>query len=230
MIGPDELSDVLLFAGYTVNLWEDLAAAYASLVNHDHHKRIKDFYDIFYPQGPGQDNLYAMYLATVCTDARWPQSWVRIRRDTRQVAEVAPFFAWGNTWFNAPCLFWPASPGHRVHVDGGRVSEPVLLIDETLDAATPFEGSLEVRERFPTASLVEGVDGTTHAGSLSGVRCVDRAVATYLATGAVPARLPGRQSDLQCPAIPQPDPTGAQRSVPSEQHSDLLRRVLVGAD
>ena len=42
------------------------------------------------------------------------------------------------------------------------------MIDETYDPATPYEGSLYVRSIFPTASLIEGKDGTTHAGSLSG--------------------------------------------------------------
>jgi pimeloyl-ACP methyl ester carboxylesterase len=227
VIGPDELADVLLFAGYSVTLWEDLAGAYAALVNHGRAKGIKSFYDVFYPQGPGADNQYAMYLATECTDVRWPQSWERMRRDTLRVAEIAPFFTWGNAWFNAPCLFWPARPGHLVPVDGSQVTAPVLLIDETLDAATPFEGSLEVRQRFPTASLIEGVDGTTHGASLSGVRCVDKAVAAYLATGALPPRQSGRQSDLQCPAIPQPDPTSDQaRRSPSRGDGDALRVLL----
>jgi hypothetical protein len=87
------------------------------------------------------------------------------------------------------------------------VSVPILLIDETKDAATPFEGSLEVRDLFPTASLIEGVGGTTHAGSLSGVACVDNSIAHYLATGAVPERLPGRGSDKKCPPVPPPTPT-----------------------
>ena len=75
---------------------------------------------------------------------------------------------------------------------------PILMIDETLDAATPYAGSLYVRSIFPAASLIEGVGGTTHAGSLSGVACVDDAIADYLATGAVPARTAGNQSDKQC--------------------------------
>ena len=87
------------------------------------------------------------------------------------------------------------------------MTQPVLLIGETKDAATPFEGSLEVRGRFPTSSLIAGVGGTTHAASLSGNACVDDAVAEYLSTGTVPARSPGRRADKSCPPIPQPNPT-----------------------
>ena len=45
------------------------------------------------------------------------------------------------------------SPGAR---HGRAVSQPVLLIDETKDAATPFPGSLEVRGLFPSSSLIAG--------------------------------------------------------------------------
>ena len=93
-----------------------------------------------------------------------------------------------------------------MRVDGRAVSQPVLLIDETKDAATPFRGSLEVRGRFPTSSLIAGVGGTTHAASLSGVACVDDAIAEYLSTGVVPARRPGRRADKDCPPVPQPHP------------------------
>ena len=48
-----------------------------------------------------------------------------------------------------------------------------LLIDETLDAATPFPGSLEVRKLFPHASLIAEPGGTSHADSLFGDTCVD---------------------------------------------------------
>ena len=65
------------------------------------------------------------------------------------------------------------------------------------------------RRLFPTASLIEGVGGSTHAGSLSGIACTDDAIAAYLTDGTVPARKSGNRSDLRCPPVPQPDPTAA---------------------
>jgi hypothetical protein len=44
---------------------------------------------------------------------------------------------------------------------------------------------------------------------LSGVACVDNAVAAYLRHGTVPERKPGRRSDLRCSPLPAPDPTAA---------------------
>jgi TAP-like protein len=111
-----------------------------------------------------------------------------------------------------------------VAVDGRRVP-PILLLSETLDAATPFRGSLEVRKRFPRSALIEGVGGTTHAGSLFGDKCVDGAVAAYLANGTLPKRVPGNRSDKRCPPIPQPDPTAPAVKHAAER-AELSRAAL----
>ena len=94
-----------------------------------------------------------MYCAVQCTDAQWPQSGRSGRATTGRRTRRAPFETWAQAWFNAPCLNWPAK-AHKP-VDGRRPQgRGILLIDETLDAATPFAGSLEVRRLFPNSSLI----------------------------------------------------------------------------
>ena len=217
IIGPDEWTDVFLSAGYYVFGWEDVANAFAAYIHDGDYSQLKDLYDSANP--PGDDNGYAVYDAVQCTDVQWPTNWNRWRLDNWRTHFRAPFETWGNAWFNAPCVFWPAKAGHPVQVDGSKVPG-ILLINETLDAATPFEGALEVRSRYPQSSLVEGVGGTTHAGSLFGDVCVDDTIADYLATGALPARQPGRQSDKQCDPLPQPTPSAAAstKAAPKSVH------------
>ena len=82
----------------------------------------------------------------------------------------------------------------------------MLLIDETLDAATPYLGSLVVRQLFPNSSLIAEPGGTTHADSLSGDGCVDNAVATYLASGKRPPRQRWNGPDFLCRPLPDPVP------------------------
>ena len=205
IVGGDELTDALLGAAYYVYGWVDTAEAYSALINKGEYQAIADLYGAT-PDVPGSDNGNAVYLATTCTDAPWPSSWQRIKHDNIQVDRNAPFLTWDNAWFNGPCSFWPAKAGTPVHVTGKDVKSPILLIDETFDPATPYAGSLEVRRRFPTASLIEGVGGTTHAGSLSGVACTDDAIGRYLTNGTVPKRKAGDRSDLRCPPVPQPEP------------------------
>ena len=206
-LGASEWADAFLTAGYVQFIWPDTAAALAAFVNDGDPGPATDLY--IGQDTPGDDNGYAMYLATQCTDASWPRNWFTWQRDNTRVAKDAPFLTWGNAWFNAPCVFWPAPSGHPVTIDG-RKAPAVLLLDETLDAATPFEGSLEVRSRFPKASLIATVGGTNHANSLfGGVPCVDDAVAAYLADGSLPTRVPGRTADAECQPAPEPEPTPA---------------------
>jgi hypothetical protein len=135
----------------------------------------------------------------------WPRNWNRWRRDNWRLHFRYPFFTWANAWFNAPCAFWHAPPGKPVKVDGRKVPG-ILLLGETLDAATPFSGSLEVRRRYPRASLIATPGGTTHANSLGGNACVDDQIAAYLADGTLPPRQPGRGPDAICAPLPQPEP------------------------
>jgi pimeloyl-ACP methyl ester carboxylesterase len=209
LVGPDEWNDAFVGAGYYVFGWEDVARAFDAAVNHSDFAGIKDLFDASSGQGPGADNTYAVYNAVQCTDVRWPQSWAKWQRDNRRTHDSAPFLTWGNAWYNAPCLNWAGKPGKPIDVTGKKVPG-ILLISETHDAATPFAGSLEVRSRFPKSVLIEGVGGTTHAGSLSGIACTDDTIANYFATGALPARKPERRADLQCDPVPQPDPSSAR--------------------
>jgi TAP-like protein len=115
---------------------------------------------------------------------------------------------WDNAWFNAPCIYWPAPPSEPTRINGDGVSS-ALLIDETLDGATPFEGSLYVRKLFPHSVLLAEPGGTTHADSLSGDLCVDGTIARYLATGALPPRIQGAPWDKTCAPLPKPVPPGS---------------------
>ncbi|HJT78653.1 MAG TPA: alpha/beta hydrolase, partial [Gemmataceae bacterium] len=200
--------DIFLQAGYYVFGWPDVAMAFSRWVGDRDATKLKALYDEDNPQKAGGDNGYAVYLAVQCTDVPWPASWQTWRRDNWRVHRIAPFETWGNAWYNAPCRYWAGKPGIPVRVDG-RSAPPVLLISETFDAATPFSGSLEVRRRFPRSVLVEGVGGTTHAGSLFRDACVDRTVAAYLTGGVLPKRVKADRSDKRCPPLPQPEPTAA---------------------
>ena len=209
-IGGDEWTDIFLSAGYYVFGWEDVADAFAGWVHDGDWKTLKGIWDDSNPQGKGADNGYAMYLATQCTDVQWPKSWAKWKKDNTRVNAKAPFETWANAWFNAPCISWKGDVGKPVKVSGAK-APAILLIAETKDAATPYAGALEVRSRFPKSVLIEGVNGTTHAGSLNGVACTDDTVASYLKDGTLPKRVSGRKSDKQCAPVPQPDPTASSK-------------------
>jgi pimeloyl-ACP methyl ester carboxylesterase len=208
-LGPAEWSDAFLLAGYTRSTWLSLGRLFSRYVHGGHWRGVASFYRAY--NDTHDDNGYAVYLGVQCTDAPWPQHWSRWEQDSARVAADAPFLTWGNTWFNAPCLYWHAPARNRpIQVDGSHVGK-VLMIDERLDAATPFEGSLTVRRLFPHAALVAEPGGTTHADSLSGDDCVDNLIAKYLGSGALPARRAGDRADVTCQPLPDPVPAHASR-------------------
>jgi len=202
-IGPSEWTDIFLQAGYYVSGWEKIASTFAKWVHSRDAAALTALYDD--TASVDDDNGYAIYLGVQCTDTAWPQPVGKVLAENERVARTAPFETWGNAWYNAPCQTWKAPARTPVAISGA-AAPPILLISETLDAATPYPGALEARRLFGHSALVEGVGGTTHAGSLSGVTCTDDTIAAYLATGALPMRVPGDRSDKQCPAVPQPTP------------------------
>lgn len=226
-LGPDELADTMLDAGYYVYDWLALGLDYSALVRRKQGAALLARYR---KAQVGDDNGFAMYNAVQCSDVPWP-GWARTRQDAWAVHRRAPFLTWGNTWYNAPCLTWQAPHGARLGVSGTAVTAKMLLISETRDAATPYAGALGVRRLFPSASLIAGVGGTTHSSSLSGVACVDDSVASYLRTGIVPNRLPGTRADRSCPRVAPPRPWSGGRvaTTPLDAMSPRLRRDLIEA-
>ena len=203
-IGPSEWNDLFLGAGYNVLAYPAIAEAFSAYVNNGDVAAIEAVYG--FDPAAADDNGYAIYLAVQCTDLQWPQDYDQVREDNTRVDEIAPFETWSNAWFNGPCSFWSGEVSEPVEIDGSGV-ESALILSETLDGATPYEGALQARRDFPNSVLIEGVGGTTHSASLSGVACTDDRIAEYLATGALPERVDGDRSDVQCEPLPQPDPT-----------------------
>ncbi|WP_308166499.1 alpha/beta hydrolase [Actinomadura sp. NEAU-AAG7] len=204
-VGASELDDTFLADGYGDYSWAAHAAALSAYaVRHDPAPLRK----AWQPPSPLDQNNYAVYNAVQCRDAAWPRDWSRWHADSERLyREGYRFETWGNTWYNAPCAFWTVPGGPPPAVRGTAALPPILLVQGTEDAATPYPGALETHRRFPTSRLVAQVGGGNHGVSLTGDKCVDRAVITYLDGGGVPADRPG--PDVECPAGPPPEPTAA---------------------
>jgi pimeloyl-ACP methyl ester carboxylesterase len=227
VVGPDEWNDVFLGAGYYTSTWTDLADVFNRWAKHHLAGRlIQEYNDT---DTPGDDNEYAIYDAVQCTDVKWPTAWTRWRSDNDRVYKQAPFETWSNAWYNAPCRTWPAAAGVPVVVNGYQ-APPILLIDETLDAATPYTGSLWVRHLFPRSRLLSVVGGTSHANSLDGNACEDNAVAAYLAKGTLPARKVGSgKSDKDCKPLPLPTASTLGLDATTQHASPFVRLAQIPA-
>ena len=138
----------------------------------------------------------------------WPRNWSKWQSDTERVYRTAPFQAWDNAWFNAACAFWPVKgPAAPFKVNGAGLP-PVLMLQGTLDAATPYAGAQNAHRLLPTARMVVVTGGGTHGQSLEYPpnTCVQNYLNSYLATGAVPGG--AGLVNATCPVTPDPAPGG----------------------
>ncbi len=205
LIGPDELNDTFLVGGYSNDWWPYLATALSSYARTGSGAELIALYQQIGRQG---ENEFAVYTAVECSDVNWPRSWAYWNSDTRKVYARAPFETWGNAWFNAACAFWPVKgPARPLHIDGAGLP-PILMLQGTLDAATPYAGALAARKLLPTARLVVVQGGGNHGQSLTYPPnlCVNGYLNRYLANGSLPGK-PGL-INASCPALPEPTPAG----------------------
>jgi pimeloyl-ACP methyl ester carboxylesterase len=204
MIGPDELNDTFLVGGYDNAYWPGLAAALAAYLNGSTGELTAQ-YD---QEGKQSANEFAVYNAVECSDVNWPRSWATWNSATDKVAKTAPFEAWGNAWFNAACAFWPVrGPSAPLRINGAGLP-PILMLQGTLDAATPYPGAQVAHRLLPSARMVVVEGGGNHGQSLADPpnTCVNGYLNRYLATGAVPNK-PGLVN-ATCAALPPPVPSG----------------------
>jgi pimeloyl-ACP methyl ester carboxylesterase len=205
MIGPDELDDTILVGGYLNTLWPAFAQALSQYLNQGSGAGLITQYQEY---GVQNENAFAVYNAVECADVNWPRNWAKWQSDTLHVYQTAPYQAWDNAWFNAACAFWPVTgPAAPFQVNGAKLP-PVLMLQGTLDAATPYAGAQDAHKLLPTARMVVVQGGGNHGQSLASPpdSCVDSYLNNYLVGGAVPEK-PGLVN-ATCAPVPDPTPGG----------------------
>lgn len=95
------------------------------------------------------------------------------------------------------CAFWATPPtGSPVT---GRGMPPMLMIQNTGDPATPYDGGLRAHRKTPGSRLLTVVDEYSHAAfNLMGNACVDSIGRDWLINGRLPRR------DVSCQGSPLP--------------------------
>ncbi|OKJ74965.1 alpha/beta hydrolase [Streptomyces sp. CB02460] len=212
-VGAGELDDTFLPGGYYNGYWPVLAEAFAAYANDKDEKPLVAAFERFGAVDADGDNGYSVYTAVQCRDADWPRDWNTWRNDTWRVHAKAPFMAWGNTWYNAPCADWPVEPLNPVRVSNHALP-PALLFQATEDAATPYEGGVTLHRKLRGSRLVVEQGGGNHGITLSGNACLDRYLTDYLAKGTVPRTGRG-DADAVCAKTPDPKPENAKSARPA---------------
>ena len=203
VIGPDEFDDTYVEGGYDDQLWPGLAQALSTYLNGGD---TTDLVGQYQSDGVQNENEFAVYNAVECADTSWPTSFAFWTSDTEKVDKTAPFYAWGNAWYNAACAFWPVhGPSEPLQITGAGLPG-ILMLQGTLDPATPYAGAQDAHKVLPSARMVVVEGGGNHGQSFSQPpnNCVQGYLNGYLATGALPQR--AGLVNATCPALANPTP------------------------
>ncbi|WP_189713373.1 alpha/beta hydrolase [Streptomyces phaeofaciens] len=208
-VGASELEDTFIPGGYYNGYWPSLASAFAAYVNDKKSAPLVEAYENFAAVDASGDNGYSVYTAVQCRDVSWPRDWNQWRKDNWAVYGKAPFMAWNNAWYNAPCAYWPTKTLKPVNVANSKLP-PVLLFQATDDAATPYQGGVTVNRLLKHSSLVVEQGGGNHGITLSGNACLDKYLAKYLTDGTVPHG--SGVADAVCKKTADPKPAATAQS------------------
>ena len=203
LIGSDEFDDTFLLGGYLDNLWPGLAQALSSYLNHG---QTADMMSQYEQNGVQNENEFAVYNAVQCSDVSWPRDFSYWISDTENVYKTAPFQAWDNAWFNAACAFWPVKGPATPLTITGKGLPGILMLQGTLDPATPYQGAQDAHKLLPSARMVVVEGGGNHGQSMEEPpnTCVQNYVNAYLASGSLPDK-PGLVN-ATCAPVPAPTP------------------------
>src|SRR6266568_9682721 len=164
VVGPDEYDDTFVAGGYFNGYWPGLAAAVSSYLRTG---SVSELISQWNAEGQQPENEFAVYNAVQCSDVNWPRNWAKWDSDTRKVYATAPFEAWDNAWFNAACAFWPVrGPAQPMQINGKGLPG-ILMLQGTLDAATPYAGAQRAHKALPSARMVVVEGGGNHGQSLA---------------------------------------------------------------
>ena len=202
-IGADEFDDTYLDGSYDDELWPGLAQALSTYLNQGDATSLVSQYQSY---GAQSENEFAVYNAVECADVSWPRSFAYWTSDTEMVDKSAPFYAWGNAWFNAACAFWPVlGPAKPLQIEGAGLPG-ILMLQGTGDPATPYAGAQDAHKLLPSARMVVVTGGGNHGQSFAqpADACVQGYLNSYLSTGALPEA--AGLVNATCPAEPAPVP------------------------
>lgn len=125
-------------------------------------------------------------LAVQCSDSpnpRNPSTFLWLEAFTYDRAGViGPSGSWGDE----PCAGWPAIAANRYSGPWNRLTaNPLLIIGNTFDPATPYEGAVAMSNLLARARLLT-VDGYGHTALLNPSACVSAYESRYFVDGTLP--------------------------------------------
>lgn len=132
-------------------------------------------------------NLGAANAAINCADSKDRYSLAQTKAKLPEFRKASPVFGDFLGWAMLSCTDWPVPGSWNTPDVSAPGAAPILVIGNTGDPATPYEGARKMAERLGKGVGVElTYKGEGHGAYNSGDQCVQQAVNTYLLDGKVP--------------------------------------------
>ena len=133
-------------------------------------------------------NITAANIAINCADDKPRYTAADVERKLPEFRAASPLFGDFLAWGMVSCTDW-AVPGAADHPDVSAAgSAPILVVGNTGDPATPYEGAKKMVDALGKGVAVElTYKGQGHGAYDSKNKCVQSAVNGYLLNGKVPA-------------------------------------------
>lgn len=127
------------------------------------------------------------FAGVACADSRNPvnpRAWIAAGK---RADRASPWFGRPWTWASSICAGWPREYKEDAFMGpfATTTANPVLVVGNTYDPATPLHGARAVNRLLDGSRLLV-LDGWGH-GAIAGSRCIDDAYADYLVDGTLPA-------------------------------------------
>ncbi|MFD3543205.1 alpha/beta hydrolase [Streptomyces sp. NPDC058662] len=138
--------------------------------------------------GGRYSNIGAANTAINCADSKQRYTLEQTKAKLPAFRAASPVFGDFLGWAMLSCSDWPVAGASDTPDVSAPGSAPILVIGNTGDPATPYEGARNMVERLgPGVGVELTYKGEGHGAYTTGDRCVQDAVNTYLLEGKAPA-------------------------------------------
>ncbi|MFD3544048.1 alpha/beta hydrolase [Streptomyces sp. NPDC058655] len=132
-------------------------------------------------------NIGAANTAINCADSKERYTLAQTKAKLPAFRAASPVFGDFLGWALMGCTDWPVAGAWETPDVSAPGAGPILVIGNTGDPATPYEGAAKMVERLgPGVGVELTYKGEGHGAYNSGDTCVQQAVNTYLLNGKVP--------------------------------------------
>jgi pimeloyl-ACP methyl ester carboxylesterase len=153
--------------------------------------------------GDEYDNFFDALSGNNCGDAQFPYFFPAFRA-VGEFAAQGSIFGPNWWWHSAPCASWPTAADRYIGPWKTRTANPVLVVGNYYDPATPYDGAVRSSELLTNSRLLSYA-GWGHT-AFSHNECARNYSLQYLLDGSLP------EEGTVCPANPNPFLPVAARS------------------